>query len=153
MTPLEDERLAHLVRLLERQFRRSLQSKLKQHDVMFGHWEFLRILWEEEGLSQKELANRAGLTGPTTHTAMTKMEQKGFIKRVVPEGGNSRPVIMLSELGHELEGKLVPLALSTNEAAIEGLSEEEVRQARSLLVKLTRNLMDEENRLQEDHGK
>ncbi len=136
----EDERLAHLVRLLERQFRRSLQGRLKIHDVMFGHWEFLRILWDEEGLSQKELAHRAGLTGPTAHTALNKMEAKGLIVREVPEGGNSRPVINLSALGRSLRGTLEPLAVSTNDIAVKGMSEEEIAQMRRLLLQMNRNL-------------
>jgi DNA-binding MarR family transcriptional regulator len=140
MAAYEDERLAHLVRQLERQFRRSLQRKLKQYDVMFGHWEFLRILWDEEGLSQKELADRAGLTGPTAHTDLNKMEAKGLIEKEVPEGGNSRPVIKLSPLGRSLRDKLEPLAVSTNDIAVSELSQIEVHQLRVLLLKMSRNL-------------
>jgi len=145
MTAHEDERIAHLVRLLERQFRRSLQGKLKQHDVMFGHWEFLRILWDEEGLSQKELAHRAGLTGPTAHTALNKMEAKGLIEKEVPKGGQSRPVINLSPLGRSLRHELEPLAVSTNDTAVSGLSADEIIRLRKLLIMMTRNLTADTN--------
>jgi len=147
MTSHKDERIAHLVRLLERQFRRNLQAKLKQHDVMFGHWEFLRILWDEEGLSQKELADRAGVTGPTAHTALSKMEVKGLIEKEVPKGGQSRPVINLSPLGRSLRLKLEPLAIETNDTASQGLAADEISQLRRLLIKMTQNL-DEDSDVQ-----
>jgi hypothetical protein len=33
------------------------------------HWTFLRILWQSDGLTQRELSMRAGVTEPTTFTA------------------------------------------------------------------------------------
>lgn len=136
----EQERIAHLVRLLERQFRRSLERRLEKHDVRFGHWEFLRILWHEEGLSQRELAVRSGLTGPTVHTAMNKMEAKGLIVRVVPEGARSRPVIHLSARGRKLEKLLVPQAIESNEVAVNGMTAKEIKASRTLLLKMIHNL-------------
>ena len=56
-----NDRLAHLVRDTERAFRRALQVRLAAHGVPFGHWSFLRILWETDGLTQKELSVRAGV--------------------------------------------------------------------------------------------
>jgi len=52
-----DDRLAHLVRDAARAFVRALQWRLAEHDVSFGHWTFLRILWEQDGLTQKQLSD------------------------------------------------------------------------------------------------
>ena len=52
----------------------------------FGHWAFLRILWEADGkggLNQKELSTRAGVMEPTTVTAMRAMEALGYINRAM----------------------------------------------------------------------
>ena len=81
MTTLQDERVAHLVRLCARGFNRSLSRRLSGHDISFGQWVFLRILWQEEGLAQRQLSERANLTEPTVHTALIKMEQQGLIRR------------------------------------------------------------------------
>ncbi len=64
------------------------------------------------------------------------MEAKGFIERAVPERANSRPVIVLSDLGRSLEEILVPLAIATNETAISGLSGDDIVQLRRLLAQL-----------------
>ena len=50
-----NDRLAHLIRDTERAFRRALQLRLAAHEVPFGHWAFLRILWQKDGLTQKQL--------------------------------------------------------------------------------------------------
>ncbi|WP_335751736.1 MarR family winged helix-turn-helix transcriptional regulator [Sulfitobacter sp.] len=89
---------------------------------------------------KKKLADRAGLTGPTAHTALCKMEAKGLIEKEVPEGGNSRPIIKLSPFGRSLRDKLEPLAVHTNDTAVNGLSENEVSQLRVFLLKMNRNL-------------
>src|SRR5215208_600820 len=41
-----NDRLAHLVRDTSRALVRALHTRLTQHGVSFGHWAFLRILWE-----------------------------------------------------------------------------------------------------------
>src|SRR6056297_1470975 len=75
---LTDERLARLIRTAARGFNRALSIRLSQHDVTFGQWIFLRILWPEDGLSQRELARRAGVTEPTTHSALRRLEAQGL---------------------------------------------------------------------------
>ena len=50
-----DDRLAHLVKDATRALVRALQMRLAEHAVSFGHWTFLRILWEGDGLTQREL--------------------------------------------------------------------------------------------------
>ncbi len=68
-----DDRLAHLVRDAARVLTKSMQLRLAEHDVSFGHWAFLRVLWVTEGLTQRELSDQVGLIvgadGKLTHPA------------------------------------------------------------------------------------
>ena len=84
-----DDRLAHLIREATRLLVRSLQARLQQHDVSFGHWAFLRILWEQDGLSQRQLSEAAGVMEPTTHAALHAMEQRGYVERRRQAMGNN----------------------------------------------------------------
>lgn len=74
-----DDRLAHLVRDAGRAFNKRLQVRLQQHQVSFGHWTFLRILWTADGLTQKELSDLAGVMEPTTFSAIKAMEDLSLI--------------------------------------------------------------------------
>jgi hypothetical protein len=76
-----DDRLAHLIRDVARAQMRALQLRLAEHDVSFGHWTFLRILWLKDGLTQRELSELAGVMEPTTFAAVKAMEQMGLVER------------------------------------------------------------------------
>ena len=53
-------------RATHRAFDRLLQQHLSKHGVANGFWYILRVLWENEGMSQRELANAANLTESST---------------------------------------------------------------------------------------
>lgn len=139
-----DERVARLVRLAARGFNRALQLRLQTENVTFGQWIFLRILWREDGLSQRELSDRAHLTEPTAHTALIRMEELGFIVRRNVEGNKRRQHAFLTAKGWELRDLLEPLALEVNDAALAGLSEDEQKTLRKALATMIRNLEEDE---------
>src|SRR6478672_7144651 len=76
-----NDRLAHLVKDAARALVRALQMRLAEHAVSFGHWTFLRILWEGDGLTQRELSAQAGVMEPTTFSALKAMERLGYVVR------------------------------------------------------------------------
>lgn len=137
---LENERFAHVVISLERLFRKALESQLEQYGVPYGHWVFLRILWKEEGLSQKELADRAGLTTPTTHTAISKMESLGTVTRIVPEKNTTRPLIYLTDHGRGLREVLEPLAIAINATAGDDISDDDLATTKATMLRMIENL-------------
>ncbi|WP_246146643.1 MarR family winged helix-turn-helix transcriptional regulator [Maritimibacter alkaliphilus] len=140
-----DERMARLVRLAARGFNRALQLRLQTENVTFGQWIFLRILWQEDGLSQRELSDRAHLTEPTAHTALIKMEELGFIERRNVEGNKRRQHAFLTRKGLELRDVLEPLALEVNDAAMAGLSKKAQEDLRNALSVMIRNLENDEH--------
>nr|BAH90561.1 MarR family transcriptional regulator [uncultured bacterium] len=140
----DDERIARLIWLAARGFNRALQIRLNTQNVTFGQWIFLRTLWEEDGLSQRELSDRANLTEPTTHTALLRMEELGYIVRRNVEGNKRRRHAFLTERGKELQGLLEPLAVEVNEIALEGVGADEQALIRRALVKIIENLEKDE---------
>jgi len=137
---LSEERLARLVRLCARGFNRALQIRLSQHGVTFGQWIFLRILWMKDGLSQRELSRHAGVTEPTTHSALQRLEAQGLVTRRNLPGNNRRQHAFLTEEGRRLRDKLEPLAVEANEVAVEGLTEAERAVLRRALLTIIDNL-------------
>src|SRR5258707_10625731 len=73
-----NDRLAHLVKHAARGLARALQMRLTERSVSYGHWSFLRILWETEGLTQRQLSDEAGVMEPTTFSALNAMEKLGY---------------------------------------------------------------------------
>lgn len=139
-----NDRLAHLIRDASRAFHRALQVRLAQHGVPFGHWTFLRILWESDGLTQKELSERAGVMEPTTFSAMKAMEALGYIIRKQLPTNKKNVYVYLSSEGRALKKKLVPLAEETNNVSIEGIAADEIRITRKVLLAMIENLAADE---------
>ena len=135
-----EERLARLIRLAARAFNRSLQIRLSTEGVLFGHWIFLRILWREDGLSQRELSERAHLTEPTTHSTLSRMEELGYVTRRNVEGNKRRQHAFLTPQGLALRDKLEPLAIEANQIATQRLIPDEVQTLRRALVTIIGNL-------------
>ncbi len=143
-TAFQDERVAHLVRLCARGFSRTLSRRLAGHKISFGQWVFLRILWQEEGLSQRQLSERANLTEPTVHTALTKMEQLGLIYRQHKKGNRRKQCVYLSERGRGLKQVLEPLAVEANDLAMAGLDANQQKAMHQMLIHILSNLESDE---------
>jgi len=137
-----DDRLAHLVRDAARLLTRSLQLRLAEHDVSFGHWAFLRVLWVTEGLTQRELSDQVGLMEPTTFTALKAMEAKGLIERRFQNGNRKKIYIYLTPKGLALKDVLIPIAEELNEVAVRGIPEDDVRTLHRSLLGIIENLVE-----------
>ena len=139
-----NDRLAHLIRDTERAFRRALQIRLAPHGVPFGHWAFLRILWENDGLTQKELSEHAGVMEPTTFAAMKAMEALGYISRKQLPSNKKNVYVFLTDAGRNLKEQLVPLAEETNRISTAGLSPQALATARKVMLAMIANLAQDE---------
>ena len=139
-----NDRLAHLIRDASRAFHRALQVRLAEHGVPFGHWTFLHILWESDGLTQKELSERAGVMEPTTFIAMKAMESLGYIVRKQLPTNKKNMYVHLSDKGRALKKLLVPLAEETNNVSIEGIAPEDIKTTRAVLLAMIENIAKDE---------
>ena len=132
--------LGYLVRDTYRAFTRELETRIAAEGVSIGQWYFLRVLWEEDGLTQRELSRRVGMMEPTTVTAVNAMESKGLVRRVRDEGDRRKMMVVLTDHGRRLKNRLLPSAKAVNELAARGLSEDEVATLRRLLSRAIENL-------------
>lgn len=139
-----DDRLAHLVRDAGRVLTKSLQARLAEHSVSFGHWAFLRVLWVAEGMTQRELSEEAGVMEPTTFAAIKAMEAQGLVERRLENGNRKKVHIYLTRKGRDLKEVLVPLAEEVNEIAVRNLSPEDLETTRRTLLTIIRNLVADE---------
>jgi len=146
-----NDRMAHLVKDAARSFLRSLQARLAGHGISLGHWVFLRILWEQDGLTQRELSQEAGVMEPTTAVALRAMEELGLIRRERLPDNRKSVYVYLTRRGKALKAKLVPLAEEVNRLAMSGLSQADIATTRrSLLVMLDNLASDPALRAAED---
>ena len=135
-----NDRLAHLVKHAARGLARALQMRLTEHSVSYGHWSFLRILWESEGLTQRQLSEQAGVMEPTTFSALNAMERLGYIMRRPAPRSRKEVHVHLTPKGRALKSKLVPLAQQVNAVAVRKIDPQDVAATRRMLRALIENL-------------
>lgn len=140
-----DDRLAHLVKDATRALVRALQMRLAEHAVSFGHWTFLRILWEGDRLTQRELSERAGVMEPTTFAALKAMERLGYIRRRKFTGDRKKTYVLLTARGRTLRGRLVPLAEEVNRIAVRGVKPAAIATTRGVLMSIIENMAHDES--------
>lgn len=139
---LIDDRIAHVIKDVTHIMVRSLQKKLNDYDVPFSHWAILRILWKQDGMSQRELSTKAGVMEPTTANIVQQMEVKGHITRRYLGSNKRKRHVFLTKQGKHLENQLVPLAEDVNKIATRGISKKELKLLRSTMIKMIKNLDD-----------
>jgi MarR family transcriptional regulator, organic hydroperoxide resistance regulator len=119
---------------------RALQTQLAAHEVSFGHWTFLRILWEHDGLTQRELSEAAGVMEPSTFAAIRAMEELGYVSRRQSAENRKNVYVFLTARGRALEAKLVPLAREVNTLAVKGIAAADIATTRRALGAMIENL-------------
>jgi MarR family transcriptional regulator, organic hydroperoxide resistance regulator len=125
-----------------RYFERELQHRLTPYDIQVGMWYFLRALWEEDGLSQRELSDRAASTPSATAEQLGKMEERGLIERRRSENDKRKILVYLTAEGQRLRPMLLPYAQGVNAVALEGMSEGEIGFLRIALARMKQNFTD-----------
>jgi MarR family transcriptional regulator, organic hydroperoxide resistance regulator len=134
------DRLAHLVKDAGKSLARALQIRLAEHAIAYGHWTFLRILWKQDGISQTELSQLAGVMTPSTCSAMQSMEKLGYIVRRQKKSNRKKIYIYLTPAGRALERKLKPLAIEVNAIATGGLTKLQIADFRNVLINIIEKL-------------
>lgn len=132
--------IGYLVRDAHRVFLRAMQMRVSNTEITMGMWFFLRILWQEEGISQRDLSRRIRMMEPTTVTALRLMERRGLVYRERDTSDRRRSLVYLTDRGRALRAELLPLAAETNLAAIAGLNSGEILNLRRMLTAVIANL-------------
>lgn len=137
---LHDERMTHLIKDAFRCTSSALQRRLRKHAVLYGHWTFLRILWQTDGVTQRQLSEQAGVTEPSTFTAVQAMEKLGYLTRQKMPDNKKQIRVFLTSRGTALRSLIVPAAEEVNRIALSGISAEDLAATRRTLLALVQNL-------------
>lgn len=123
-----------------RAYNRLLQTRLTEEGVSLGMWYFLCALWQQDGISQRELSRRVGTMEPTTVSALAQMERRGLVQRQRDPLDQRRRVVRLTRQGKALRETLQPLSGILETPDQLGLDEGEIDTLRSLLDRVAESL-------------
>ena len=124
----------HMARL----FAKGLQQTIKPLGLAPAQFMTLLALWEEDGLTQRELVERLDVEQATMANTLTRMERDGLIeRRAHPEDGRSQSV-HLTRKAVALRDPATSAAHAVNGVALGDLSEDE----RLVFLDLTRRVIE-----------
>jgi len=114
--------LGYLVHRLAKQFARALERTLGRHGVAPGHFKIMMVLWEEDGLSQSEVARRLEIEQPTVANTVRRMIRAGLVTMDTDPLDGRRVTIRLTQRSRSLYPVLAAEAEELNREAARALA-------------------------------
>lgn len=131
--------LGHLARIAFRDFSAVLARRLEPHGVTPGQWRFLRVLWEEDGLTQRELSERVRATEATTVRSIRSLLKSKLVERRDDADDRRKFRIHLTSRAKCLERELVPYIAEVHEIAEQGIAQADLEITRRVLRRIHEN--------------
>lgn len=141
MTKLPTDRsFGHMMRDVNRLLQKALGQRISKHGISLGQWYALRVLWIQDGLTQSEIAQRAGVAPPQIVAALRKMIARGIVVRDKHPTDQRKNVIFLTKRGRQLEALCLAEAVAVNKIALAAISSAEFETCLRVLHRSKSNL-------------
>jgi DNA-binding MarR family transcriptional regulator len=123
---------------ISRRLQRNL--KLAKLNITAEQWTILYHLWQEEGLTQQELANLTFRDKPSITRLINNLEKISLVIRVNDKQDRRSNLIYLTKEGRKLKEEGMKQSITTLNEAVSGLNLEELRAAQHILDKVFQNI-------------
>jgi DNA-binding MarR family transcriptional regulator len=133
----------YLAGQLAKGFARSLQQRSISLGFSPGQFPVLLELWQEDGLTQKQLLDRLEVEQATLANTLARMQRDGLIERVRHPSDKRAQVITLTESGRALETRAVEAAADADAALFSGFK----RFERDLMIEYMRMIVENSRKL------
>jgi DNA-binding MarR family transcriptional regulator len=110
------------------------------YQITAEQWGIIRHLWEEEGLSQREISEKASKDKPNITRMLDALEHKHIIFRQPDPRDRRKYRIYLTKEGKQLHARLQPLVRNLRLKVIQDLDRQEIDLLRDTLNKIYRNI-------------
>lgn len=133
--------IGFIVNRTAKAFVKALDYELREKvGVTIGQWKVIVILVNQNGLTQKEIADRLGLEGPTLIPIIDKMEKEGLVVRKADPSDRRNNRIYRTEKADALWDKMIECALKIRQISVKDIPEENINIMGNVLEKIWQNL-------------
>tara|TARA_B110000008_G_scaffold236967_1_gene242483 strand:- start:1692 stop:2150 length:459 start_codon:yes stop_codon:yes gene_type:complete len=115
----------------------------QEFGVTEQQWRVLRVLWEQKHLTSAQISNLTLLPSPSLVGILDRLERKGLVKRLRSTSDRREINITITNLGRELQSKVMPKVKLIQDQTREKLSPTEWKQINNILKKLDRIKIEE----------
>lgn len=114
------ESALYLANQLAKGLSRALQKRASALGFSPGQFPVLLALWEEDGLTQRQLLDRLEVEQATLANTLARMERDGLIARSPHPNDRRAQIIALTERGRELEVLALDAASQADDEVFQG---------------------------------
>ncbi|WP_017220537.1 MarR family winged helix-turn-helix transcriptional regulator [Moritella dasanensis] len=119
---------------------KDFDTELKKHGLSLALWPTLMCLWEEEGVTQREIALKSKVESSTTTRTLDKLVALELVERRDDPNSRRSFRIYLTDAGRALKEELLPIPLAINHDLLSALDAQEQQQMILLLKKLVADI-------------
>jgi len=116
------------------------KAELVPYGVTPGQYAVLKCLWDQNGQTAKQLAERLYLDSSSVTGILDRMEAKNLIEKRADPKDRRALQVLLTDKGRELEGPLSKVIEEANEKALHSLDEVQSESLKELLYKINSGL-------------
>jgi DNA-binding MarR family transcriptional regulator len=135
-----DGSLGYQINHLGRLLAQALHRRIAPMGVVPGQFAQMLALFEQDGLSQRELCELVRIEQPTMANTLQRMERDNLIRREPDPTDGRRTRVVLTARARDLEDHLLTAARDVNAVATSGLRDQEVSAFMSTLSQIITNL-------------
>jgi len=133
--------IGYIINRTAKAYVKALDSQLREKvGVTVGQWKVLVMLVDQNGLTQKEIANRLGLEGATLIPIIDKMEKDKLVVRKVDPTDRRNNKIYRTEMADALWDKMIQCASNIKEISLKGIPDENLKIMKDALENIWQNL-------------
>ena len=125
-----------MINVIANKASKDFDLELKKHGLTIALWPTLMCLWEEEGVTQRDIAEKSKVENSTTTRTLDKLEKLELVERRADPNSRRSFRIYLTEKGKALEEVLIPIPVKLNKELMEALDTDEQQQMIGLLKKM-----------------
>jgi DNA-binding MarR family transcriptional regulator len=137
---------SYLVSQLTKEFAKALQARASGLGFSAGQFPILVELWEEDGLTQKQLLERIAIEQATMANTLSRMERDGLIERKPHPTDRRAQLIFLTPKANEIKDGAISAVCATDDALFRGLK----RFEKELMLEFMRHALDNMRQLESE---
>lgn len=131
--------VSQIKRISDRIFERILSEK--KIDAFNGaQGRILYVLWQEEHIPLKNIADRTGLAATTLTSMIDRMEDAGLVSRIPDKSDRRKTLLSLTSKARSLQQDYAAVSDQMSSIVYAGFSKEEIALCESMLRRIHDNL-------------
>ena len=134
------ESLGFIIRKTSGRIKTEMLSRFRPWDITPEQWVFLRLLWEQDGLSPQQLSDLSCKDRANTLRILDKLQRKELVMRCPCLQDRRASRIFLTERGRSLKQELEPVVEKMYSDALRGIAPEKIPELRQTLNRIFENL-------------